>query len=109
MKIIRPEQPMKRAEEKPKEKEKEKEKEENLSLIIDGHEVTPFTENAESQSIENIMNEVLKENTRDITFTVTITKRQYEIWTKKGGEKWLKKALDGQTKSKSKSKKKKVR
>ena len=42
-----------------------------------------------------IMTEVL-ENTKDITFNITLTKKQYELWQKKGGIKWLKKALVGQ-------------
>lgn len=31
-----------------------------------------------------------------VRFEITLTKRQYELWQKKGGEKWLKRALVGQ-------------
>ena len=79
----------------------EPKKEENLTLVIDGKEVTPFTKDNievefEPQSIEDIMNDVINNGTKNITFTITLTKKQYELWTKKGGEKWLKKALVGQ-------------
>ena len=104
MKIIRPEQPVKKIDNK----------EENLTLIIDNHEVTPFTEktlefsfNPEKEMLiddytkkmDYIVNETL-ENTKDITFTITLTKKQKELWDKKGGIKWLKKALVGQKLSK---------
>ena len=87
MKIIKPEQPIKK-------------KEENLSLIIDGHEVTPFIEKPKEEIIGNLMDEVIAEKTTllEDKYQVTIyfTERQYNLWKKKGGEKWLKRALVGQ-------------
>ena len=50
----------------------------------------------DTQSIEDIMNDVINNGTKNITFTITLTKRQHELWLKKGGEAWLKKALVGQ-------------
>lgn len=114
MKIIRPEQPIKK-------------KEENLTLIIDGHECTPVTkeemefeyypdleelgketeqkyQDFATKTIEDVMNEVLQENSNNVSFTVTLTKRQYELYTKKGGICWLKKALVGVKQSKKKKK-----
>lgn len=101
MKIVRPEQPIKK-------------KEENLTLIIDGHECTPVTkeemefeyhpEEQTPKTIEDVMNEVLQENSNNVSFTVTLTKRQYDLYLKKGGESWLKKALTGVKTGKKKKK-----
>lgn len=101
MKIVRPEQPIKK-------------KEENLTLIIDGHECTPITkeemefeyhpEEKTTKTIEDVMNEVLQENSNKVSFTVTLTKRQHDLYLKKGGESWLKKALTGVKTSKKKKK-----
>lgn len=106
MKVIKPEQPIKK---------------EN-TLIIDNHEVTPFTEenaaievnfserkqlldeltvlsqesflyDEEPQTIEEVMDSVLKESTEMITFKISLNKQQYNMWNKKGGMKWLKKEL----------------
>lgn len=106
MKIVRPEQPIKK-------------KEENLTLIIDGHEVTQFTKDEVEQSftyspneelindntgkdktIENLMDEVLKQKDDKIQVTISLTKRQYDIYLKKGGESWVKRALIGLKRSK---------
>lgn len=92
MKIIRPENVV----------VNEPKKEENLSLIIDGHKVTPFTENTDliiddnTDEITEIMDSVIKDNVNTVTFKITLTKRQYELYTKKGGICWLKKVLVGQ-------------
>lgn len=109
MKIIRPEQPIK----------KEQPKEEKLTLIIDGHEVTQFTKDkveqtfnpneeliddntGKDQTIEKIMDDIIAEKTTLLEdkyqVTVYLTERQYNLWKKKGGEKWLKRALVGQQK-----------
>lgn len=111
MKIIRPEQPIKK-------------KEENLTLFIDGHEVTQFTKDEVEQAftynpneeliddntgkdptIENLMDEIIKQKDDKIQVTISLTKRQYELYLKKGGESWLKKALVGQQSKKKSSKK----
>lgn len=119
MKIVRPEQPIQR-------------KEENVTLIIDGHECKPCTkeemefeyypepeleelgketeqqyQDFAAQTIEDVMNNVLQENTNTVSFNITLTKRQYELYTKKGGICWLKKALSGQINTKKKKSNKK--
>lgn len=91
MKIIRPEQPEKV----------------ETKLFIDNKEVKPFkVEKVEvdyiddkTNPIEYIMNEVINENTNKITFSITLTKRQYDLFNKKGGVSWLKKVLVGQQNS----------
>ena len=99
MKIIRPEQPIKK-------------KEENLTLIIDGHEVTQFTKEQVEQSftyspneeliddkkqtIENLMDEIIKQKDDKIQVTISLTKRQYDLYLKKGGEAWIKRVITGQ-------------
>lgn len=111
MKIIRPEQPIKK-------------KEENLTLIIDGHEVTQFTKEeveqsftynpneeliddniGKDQTIENLMDEIIKQKDEKIQVTISLTKRQYDLYLKKGGEAWIKKAITGQQIKKKSSKK----
>ena len=79
MKIIRPEQPIKKKEE---------------NHILGKDDKTVWVEEM-PQTIEEVMQEVLTTD-KNITFTVTLTKRQYEIYVQKGGEKWLKKKLTGQ-------------
>lgn len=82
------------------------------TLIVDGHEITPFTKEVveqtfpkeefiddntvKNQTIENLMDEIIKQKDDRIQVTVSLTKRQYDLYTKKGGESWLKKALIGQ-------------
>lgn len=92
-----------------------KQKEEKLTLFIDGHEVTPFTKEEVEQSftynpnkeliddntgkdktIENLMDEVIKQKNDKIQVTISLTKRQYDLYVKKGGESWVKKAIIGQ-------------
>lgn len=58
----------------------------------------------EPQTIEDIMNDVLNNSNKYITFSVTLTKRQYELYTQKGGICWLKKALVGQANIRKKKK-----
>ena len=45
------------------------------------------------ETIEDVMDSVIKEYTDTIEFKIALTKKQYELWNKKGGLKWLKKAL----------------
>lgn len=110
MKIIRPEQPIKK-------------KEENITLIIDGREVTQFTNEeleqsftyntneeliddntGKNQTIENLMDEIIKQKDEKIQITISLTKRQYDLYLKKGGESWIKKALVGQANLRKKKK-----
>jgi len=98
MKIIRPEYTPPKKEEKTVDTFGE-----NATLIIDGHEVTPFESAVIEQefSIENLMEEVLQiklpeKEPNEVSFEITLTKKQKELFDKKGGEKWLKKALVGQ-------------
>ena len=99
-------------------------------VIINNKEIVPFVkENVEcnvnsdsvikdepTETIEDLMNNVLKENNyiqREkekekeinpnlIKVEFYLTKRQYDLYTKKGGESWLKKALVGQGNKKRK-------
>lgn len=47
------------------------------------------------QTIENLMDEIIKQKDDKIQFTISLTKRQYELYNKKGGLSWLKRALVG--------------
>lgn len=90
MKIIRPEQPVKKIDDKEE---------------IIGHKVIVNKDNnneliSDSTSVIKFAMYEALENTKDITFTITLTKKQKELWDKKGGIKWLKKALVGQKLSK---------
>ena len=51
--------------------------------------------NKKEKTIEDVMNEVLEDNTKTVTFEITLTKRQYELYMKKGGICWLKKEIVG--------------
>ena len=99
------------------------------TLIIDNHKVTQFKEKEEvvceinpdnvikednNDTIEDLMNSVLqnnnyviekeKENPNLVKVKFYLTKRQYDLYTKKGGESWLKKALVGVKQGKKKKK-----
>ena len=43
------------------------------------------------QTLEELMEETINEN--KIKVEITLTKKQYELWKKKGEEKWLKQIL----------------
>lgn len=58
------------------------------------------------QTIENLMDEIIQQKDDKVQITISLTKRQYELYIKKGGEQWIKRTLTGQT-IKKKSKKKK--
>lgn len=91
MKIIRPEQPIKK-------------KEENLTLFINNNEVKEWKEENSNIEVdyEKLMDEVIEEkkflldDENKFKVTILFTERQYNLWKNKGGEKWLKKALVGQ-------------
>lgn len=70
-------------------------KEEKHPMIIEDDEIE------QENTIENLMDNLIQEQQKDkVTFSITLTKKQYELWEKKGAEKWLKKALLGQKLSK---------
>lgn len=105
MKIIRPENLNEFKKEEiivAKDEDNAERKDENCSLIIDGREVMPFEQEVlemnfdKPNSIEQLMQQTINEN--KIKVEITLTKRQKELFDKKGGEKWLKKVLIGQTK-----------
>lgn len=72
--------------------------EEKHPMIIEDDDIEPIKE---ENTIENLMDNLIQEQQKDkVTFSITLTKKQYELWQKKGAEKWLKKALLGQKLSK---------
>lgn len=48
------------------------------------------------QTIENLMDEIIKQKDDKIQVTISLTKRQYDLYLKKGGESWIKKVITGQ-------------
>lgn len=48
------------------------------------------------QTIENLMDKIIKQKDDKIQVTISLTKRQYDLYLKKGGESWVKKAIIGQ-------------
>ena len=48
------------------------------------------------QTIENLMDEVIKQKDDRVQVTISLTKRQYNLYLKKGGESWVKKVIVGQ-------------
>ena len=87
MKVIKPQKKFKPMTE-PAEEEKH-------PMIIEDDEIK------QENTIENLMDNLIQEQQKDkVTFSITLTKKQYELWEKKGAEKWLKKALLGQKLSK---------
>lgn len=100
MKIIRPEQP---------EIKKPTQLSLNNTLFIEGKEIKPLDEKAikvqfpkKPETMEEVMDSVIWEYTDKVEFKIALTKKQYEIYTEKGGICWLKKQL---VKKKKKSKK----
>lgn len=92
MKIIRPEQPQKQAiivNNAAKDNPETLKKNEPVQNFLKDDLIQ------EPKSIEDVMNSVLNIGTKNITFTITLTKRQYELWVKKGSERWLKRELAG--------------
>ena len=67
-------------------------------------EVEP-TENGVNLIIENLMDEIIKQKDDRVQVTISLTKRQYDLYLKKGGEAWVKKVITGQQVKKKLSKK----
>lgn len=88
MKIIRPEQPIK------KQLLNEMTAISQECKLYDEELIDDNT--SKDQTIENLMNEIIKQKDDKIQITISLTKRQYDLYIKKGGEAWLKKALVGQ-------------
>lgn len=87
MKIIRPEQPTK----------KEITLEDVLIYQAEKEEAEIIDDNTgKNQTIENLMNEIIKQKDDKIQVTISLTKRQYDLYLKKGGEAWIKKVITGQ-------------
>ena len=63
-----------------------------------------LTENGVDLTIENLMDEIIKQKDDRVKVTISLTKRQYDLYTKKGGICWLKKALTGVKTGKKKKK-----
>ena len=73
----------------------------NTKLLIDDNKVasikndeiksTKKDENIKCSPLEYLMQETINENKIKVEFT--LTKKQYELWIKKGGVKWLKDKL----------------
>ena len=106
MKIIRPEYTPPKAEEKPTtEKISEVQKEEKKQLLdemtaisqecglYDDNQLIDDNTNSIEHLMQSVINNGITENTIKVEFT--LTKRQYELWQKKGEVAWLKKALVG--------------
>lgn len=76
----------------------------NLNEFDIKKEITPeFFECEKDEKIsllDALMQQTINEN--KIKVEITLTKRQYDLWIKKGGEKWLKKVLIGQQNKRSK-------
>lgn len=59
---------------------------------------------SKDKTIENLMDEIIKQKDDRVQITISLTKRQYDLYLKKGGEQWVKKALTGLKTSKKKKK-----
>ena len=115
MKIIRPEQPIKKqllnemtAISQECKLYDEPQIKQGDDILVDDNtykvkEVEP-TENGVDLTIENLMDEIIKQKDEKIQITISLTKRQYDLYLKKGGEAWLKKALVGQANMRKKKK-----
>ena len=88
MKIIRPEQPIK------KQLLDEMTAISQECKLYDEELIDDNT--GKDQTIENLMDEIIKQKDDKIQVTISLTKRQYDLYLKKGGEAWIKKALVGQ-------------
>ena len=96
MKIIRPEQPIQH--------KKEITLEDVLIYQAEKEEELIDDNTGKDQTIENLMDEIIKQKDDKIQVTISLTKRQYDLYVKKGGEAWVKKALVGVKVSKKKKK-----
>lgn len=108
MKIIRPEQPQKQPEPKiiviapePENAQKNKENPVISDIRIEKIEEIKANEFVDNNTqikfptIQDIMEEVIEDSAKSVTFEITLTKRQYELWKKKGELRWLKRELTG--------------
>ena len=57
------------------------------------------------QTIENLLEEIIKQKDDKVQVTISLTKRQYDLYLKKGGEAWIKKVITGQQVKKKSTKK----
>lgn len=75
---------------------KEIKSEQKNTVIIAESQLVGETNN-NNNTIENLMSDMLAEaknkDDKNVTFEITLTKRQKAIWDKKGGVQWLKKKL----------------
>ena len=73
-------------------------KEENKIFIETEEDINISKQKEEKATIENLMNELLPKisdnDEKNITFEITLTRRQKEIYDQKGGISWLKKCID---------------
>lgn len=83
MKIIRPKQPIKN----------EITLEDVLIYQAEKEEEKLIDDNT---TIENLMDEIIKQKDDKIQVTISLTKRQYDLYLKKGGESWIKRVITGQ-------------
>ena len=69
--------------------------EQKNTVIVAESQLVGETNNNNNNTIENLMSDMLAEakNDKNVTFEITLTKRQKAIWDKKGGVAWLKKKL----------------
>ena len=79
-----------------------------VDILVDDNtykvkEVEP-TVNGVNLTIENLMDEIIKQKDDKIQVTISLTKRQYDLYVKKGGESWIKKVITGQKNRKKKKK-----
>ena len=78
----------------------------NDTKLIDDNTLIGNSDEKEKIPFEGLMDTLIKEESNTIHFGITLTKKQYEAWLKKGGVKWLKKALAGQISMMSRARKK---
>ena len=82
----------------------------NLDSIVIGAKVTEeewdsANNTGKDKTIENLMDEIIKQKDDRVQITISLTKRQYDLYLKKGGESWIKKVITGQQVKKKSTKK----
>ena len=82
-------------------------KRESENIVIDAKTIEGLN-TKKPDTIEDLMTSMLpvqtEPNDKNVTFEITLTKRQKDIFDKKGGVNWLKKALVGQGQCRGKKK-----
>ena len=73
--------------------------------IKQGDDIFVDDNTGKNQTIENLMNEIINQKDDRVQVTINLTKRQYDLYLKKGGESWLKKVITGQQVKKKSTKK----